>query len=104
MEGATHEYRIALCHIVMTCHFLQSGPSSDRSQSPYLQFTSLQHHSILAVADSRSIHLQSVSQMLHPAGISHGVLHHFQNVTFKALHCLKYSLFGDKRAQLHTLL
>ncbi|KAL0023002.1 hypothetical protein WJX79_005786 [Trebouxia sp. C0005] len=44
-----------------------SGPPSDRLQSVYLQVTSLQHDSILAVADSTSIHLQTVSQMLHPA-------------------------------------
>ena len=57
----------------MTCHFLQSGPASVQIQSVYLHLTSLQHDSILAVSDSRSIRLQTVSQMLHPAGILHGV-------------------------------
>ena len=79
MAGETHDSRITLCHVGMTCLFLQSGAPSDHLQSAYLQLTSLPYDSILAVADSRSIHLQTVSQMLHPAGILHGVPDHFQN-------------------------
>ena len=81
MAGETQDCSISVCHIVMTCHFLQSGPPSDRLQSVYLQVTSLQHDSILAVADSTSIHLQTVSQMLHPAGILHGVPDRFKDTT-----------------------
>ncbi|DBA69744.1 TPA: hypothetical protein ACH3X2_14308 [Trebouxia sp. C0005] len=76
MAGETQDCSISVCHIVMTCHFLQSGPPSDRLQSVYLQVTSLQHDSILAVADSTSIHLQTVSQMLHPA---EGCMYSVQN-------------------------
>ncbi|DBB10258.1 TPA: hypothetical protein ACH3X3_001823 [Trebouxia sp. C0006] len=53
-----------------------SGPASVQIQSVYLHLTSLQHDSILAVSDSRSIRLQTVSQMLHPAG---GCMYSVQN-------------------------
>ena len=65
----------------MTCHILQSGLSSDQIPGVFHQRTSLQHDSIVAVADGRSVCLQTVSQMLHPAGIMHGVPDHFQNNT-----------------------